>query len=37
VMYWLHDPSKGKQKTLALIDRSLKLATRVLKKGAWDW
>jgi AcrR family transcriptional regulator len=37
VMHWLHDTSRGKQKTLALLDRSLKLATRVLKKGAWDW
>jgi AcrR family transcriptional regulator len=37
VMHWLHDPSRGKQKTLALLDRSLRLATRVLKKGAWDW
>jgi AcrR family transcriptional regulator len=37
VMHWLHDPSRGKQKTLALLDRSLKLATHVLKKGAWDW
>jgi len=37
VMHWLHDPSRGKQKTLALLDRSLQLATRVLKKGAWDW
>jgi len=37
VMHWLHDPSRGKQMTLALLDRSLNLATRVLKKGAWDW
>ena len=37
VMYWLHDPSRGKQKTLALLDRSLRLATGMLKKGAWDW
>jgi AcrR family transcriptional regulator len=37
VMHWLHDTSSGKQKTLALLDRSLKLATRVLKKGVWDW
>jgi len=37
VTHWLHDPSRGKQKTLALLDRSLKLATRVLKKGGWDW
>jgi len=37
VMHWLHDTSKGKQKTLALVDRSLKAATQVLKKGVWDW
>ncbi len=37
VTYWLHDPSRGKQKTLALLDRSLRLATRALTKGAWDW
>ncbi len=37
VMHWLHDSSRGKQKTLALLDRSLKMATHVLKKGAWDW
>ena len=37
VLHWLHDPSRGKQKTLALLDRSLTIGTRVLKKGAWDW
>lgn len=37
VTHWLHDASRGKQKTLALLDRSLTLATRVLKKGGWDW
>lgn len=37
VIHWLHDSSRGKQKTLALLDRSLKMATSVLKKGAWDW
>jgi len=37
VMHWLHDTSRAKQKTLALLDRSLNLATRVLKKGAWEW
>jgi AcrR family transcriptional regulator len=37
VMHWLHDTSRGKQKTLALLDRSLILATKVLKKGGWDW
>jgi AcrR family transcriptional regulator len=37
VVHWLHDTSRGKQRTLALLDRSLRLATRVLKSGAWDW
>lgn len=37
VLHWLHDPSRGKQKTLALLDRSLSIASRVLKKGGWDW
>ena len=37
VLHWLHDTSRGKQKTLALLDRSLKLGTQVLKKGAWEW
>jgi len=37
VAHWLHDHSRGKQKTLALLDRCLQLGTRVAKKGAWDW
>jgi AcrR family transcriptional regulator len=37
VLHWLHDTSRGKQNTLALLDRSLKIGTQVLKKGAWDW
>lgn len=37
VMHWLHDPSRGKQRTLALLDRSLHLATQALRKGAWEW
>jgi len=37
VMHWLHDTSRGKQQTLALLDRTLQLATRALKKGVWDW
>jgi len=37
VVHWLHDTSRGKQKTLALLDRSLNLATKMLKNGAWDW
>ena len=36
-MHWLHDTSRRKQKTLALLDRSLKLGMRVLEKGDWSW
>jgi AcrR family transcriptional regulator len=35
--HWLQDRSPGKEQTLALLDRCLKLATHVLKKGGWDW
>jgi AcrR family transcriptional regulator len=37
VTHWLHDTSRGKQKTLALLDRALSLGTKFLKKGGWDW
>jgi AcrR family transcriptional regulator len=37
VTYWLQDQSRGKQKTLALLDRALNFGTQVLKKGQWDW
>ncbi|HTL57871.1 MAG TPA: TetR/AcrR family transcriptional regulator [Candidatus Limnocylindrales bacterium] len=37
VAHWLQDTSRGKQKTLALLDRALTFGTRVLKKGAWEW
>jgi AcrR family transcriptional regulator len=37
ITYWLQDRSHGKEQTLALLDRCLKLATHVLKKGGWDW
>ena len=37
VTHWLHDTSRGKQRTLALLDRSLNLASQMLKKGAWEW
>jgi AcrR family transcriptional regulator len=37
VTHWLQDHSPGKQQTLALLDRCLKLATHFLKKGGWDW
>ncbi len=37
VLHWLHDTSRRKQKTVALLDRSLKLGMRVLEKGDWNW
>ena len=37
VTHWLHDGSRGKQKTLALLDRALNFGTRILKKGGWEW
>jgi AcrR family transcriptional regulator len=37
VAFWLQDGSRGKQRTLALLDRALTIGTRILKKGAWEW
>ena len=37
VTHWLQDISRGKQKTLAILDRALAFGTRVLKQGGWDW
>lgn len=41
ITYWLHDQSPGKENTLALLDRCLKVATSVshsvFKKGGWEW
>jgi len=37
ITYWLQDRSPGKEQTLALLDRCLKLANHLLKKGGWDW
>lgn len=37
VAHWLQDTSRGKQKTLALLDRALNFGTDVLKKGRWEW
>ncbi|HWW01669.1 MAG TPA: TetR/AcrR family transcriptional regulator [Candidatus Acidoferrum sp.] len=37
ITYWLQDRSAGKEQTLALLDRCLKLATTLLKKGGWEW
>jgi AcrR family transcriptional regulator len=37
VTHWLHDGSRGKQKTLALLDRALNFGTRILNQGGWEW
>jgi hypothetical protein len=37
ISYWLQDGSRGKEQTLALLDRCLKLSAHFLKKGGWDW
>ena len=36
--FWLHDDSRGKERTLALLDRSLKVARAILRRGGdWNW
>jgi hypothetical protein len=37
ITYWLQDHSAGKQQTLALLDRCLKVGAAILKKGGWEW
>jgi AcrR family transcriptional regulator len=41
IAHWLRDRSPGKENTLALLDRSLKVAASVshsiFKKGGWEW
>jgi AcrR family transcriptional regulator len=37
VTFWLHDTSRGKQKTIAFLDRSLEVINGFLNKGGWDW
>ncbi len=38
ITYWLRDISPGKQQTLALLDRVLKLSSHFLKQGkGWEW
>jgi len=37
ITHWLRDRSRGKEQTLALLDRCLKLAAHVSKKGGWAW
>ncbi|HUQ81816.1 MAG TPA: TetR/AcrR family transcriptional regulator [Gemmatimonadaceae bacterium] len=34
LLYWLNDASKGKQHTLALLDRSLRFGVAMLRKGS---
>lgn len=35
--HWLHDSSRGKERTLALLDRSLKIADSILTRRTWRW
>jgi AcrR family transcriptional regulator len=37
ITYWLRDGSPGKQQTLALMDRVLKLSSHFVKRGGWEW
>jgi AcrR family transcriptional regulator len=37
ITHWLQDRSTGKENTLALLDRCLKMATHILRKGGWEW
>jgi AcrR family transcriptional regulator len=37
ITHWLQDRSRGKEQTLALLDRCLKMGTHFLKKGGWEW
>jgi hypothetical protein len=37
ITYWLQDRSARKENTVALLDRVLKTATHLLRKGGWNW
>lgn len=37
ITYWLQDGSSAKGNTLALLDRGLKVATSIVRKGGWEW
>ena len=37
ITYWLQDRSPAKENTMALLDRCLTLAAKVLRKGGWEW
>lgn len=35
--HWLQDGSRGKERTLALLDRCLNLGSHLLRKRNWNW
>jgi AcrR family transcriptional regulator len=37
LIHWLHDRSRGKEDTLALLDRALQVAAGMARKGSWKW
>ena len=37
ITYWLQDGSPAKGNTLAMLDRGLKVATSIARKGGWEW
>jgi hypothetical protein len=37
ITHWLRDRSRGKEQTMGLLDRCLKMATHFRKKGGWEW
>jgi len=37
ISYWLQDSSRGKERTLALLDRSLKVADTMIQRRTWKW
>ncbi|HEY3914870.1 MAG TPA: TetR/AcrR family transcriptional regulator [Verrucomicrobiae bacterium] len=37
ITFWLQDRSRGKEKTLALLDRCLKMGTHIVSNGGWEW
>jgi AcrR family transcriptional regulator len=37
ITHWLRDRSPGKEKTLALLDRCLKVGAHMLNRKGWEW
>jgi hypothetical protein len=37
ITHWLRDHSPGKEQTLALMDRVLKLSSHFVQRGGWEW